>query len=346
MFIDSLAFDDEKLTKQFFSSCPLLERLVITNCEFPEMDLNFSFPELWEFDLVKCSGSSKNGRQSVDSKIILCVPKLQHFLSNDYMSRNYHLGDMPSLVVADLYNNYELDVDDDDEAPEIDTELPAGVKELYVERLNKFFRVVHNVEDLTLSCLSLEKRISEHPMYPYFDEEIKVHSADVKDYWKVGLSLPAMLNHLKAVEIEGIEGRINELMFVELLLRNSIVLEELVLFSCNCEKYCKKPSDDKERRMKKFSKRLLKLPKAFAGSDFVLAKTTGGIMTSLVSEDRKSASKPRIRDANNGGFGKTTSNFTNKGRSTECFRRSVTTTRGNSANTNWDGKNKFPDGDT
>ncbi|XP_026435153.1 uncharacterized protein LOC113332865 isoform X1 [Papaver somniferum] len=156
MFIDSLAFDDEKLTKQFFSSCPLLERLVITNCEFPEMDLNFSFPELWEFDLVKCSGSSKNGRQSVDSKIILCVPKLQHFLSNDYMSRNYHLGDMPSLVVADLYNNYELDVDDDDEAPEIDTELPAGVKELYVERLNKFFRVVHNVEDLTLSCLSLE----------------------------------------------------------------------------------------------------------------------------------------------------------------------------------------------
>lgn len=156
MFIDSLAFDDEKLTKQFFSSCPLLEQLVITNCEFPEMDLNFSFHELSEFDLVKCSGSSKNGRQSVDSKIILCVPKLQHFLSNDYMSRNYHLGDMPSLVVADLYNNYELDVDDDDEAPEIDTELPAGVKELYVERLNKFFRVVHNVEDLTLSCLSLE----------------------------------------------------------------------------------------------------------------------------------------------------------------------------------------------
>ncbi|RZC65959.1 hypothetical protein C5167_009643 [Papaver somniferum] len=111
-----------------------------------------------------------------------------------------------------------------------------------------------------------QKRISKHPMYPYFDEEIKVHSADVKDYWKAGLSLPSMLNLLKAVEIEGIEGRINELMFVELLLRNSIVLEELVLFSCNCEKYCKKPSDDKERRMKKFSKRLLKLPKAYAGT--------------------------------------------------------------------------------
>ncbi|KAI3939376.1 hypothetical protein MKW98_022244 [Papaver atlanticum] len=235
------------------------------------------------------------------------------------MSKNYYLVDMPSLVVADLYNNYVLDVDDDDEAPEIDRELPAGVKELYVERLNKFFRVVHNVENLTLSCLSLEfasasigsldiqplqlrnlkylklrtslsrnsmnavtnslkispniesislvinqKRISEHPMYPYFDEEIKVHSADVKDYWKAGLPLPSMLYHLKAVEIKGIEGRINELMFVELLLRNSMVLEELVLFSCNCEKYCKKPSDDKERRMKKFSKWLLKLPKASA----------------------------------------------------------------------------------
>ncbi|KAI3969555.1 hypothetical protein MKX01_020116, partial [Papaver californicum] len=72
------------------------------------------------------------------------------------MSRNYFLSYMPSLVVVYLYNNYRSDVDDDDEAPEIDTELPTGVKELYVKRLNKFFKVVHNVKNLILPCLSLE----------------------------------------------------------------------------------------------------------------------------------------------------------------------------------------------
>ncbi|KAI3969556.1 hypothetical protein MKX01_020117, partial [Papaver californicum] len=90
------------------------------------------------------------------------------------------------------------------------------------------------------------------------------HSANVKDYWKAGLSLPSMSYHLTSIEIKGIEGRI--------LLRNSIVLEELVLFSCKCEKYCKNPSDDKERRMKKFSKRLLKLPKASAGTVSILLR--------------------------------------------------------------------------
>ncbi|KAI3880833.1 hypothetical protein MKX03_014673, partial [Papaver bracteatum] len=103
-----------------------------------------------------------------------------------------------------------------------------------------------------------QKLFHKPAVCPYFDQ---VNSADVESYWKTKLSLPSMLHSLKSVKIFGAQGLVNELMLLELLLKNSAALEQVVVESGTLRE---SNSDLSKRRMKKFSEMLLKLPRAAA----------------------------------------------------------------------------------
>ncbi|MCL7034933.1 hypothetical protein MKW94_010575 [Papaver nudicaule] len=76
---------------------------------------------------------------------------------------------------------------------------------------------------------------------------------DDANYWD-GVSWSYKLDHLKSVEIRGPLGYYNELKLVEILFKNAVVLEKMLLFSS------KESTTDK--RLTAFGKKLLKLPMA------------------------------------------------------------------------------------
>ncbi|MCL7037538.1 hypothetical protein MKW94_017128, partial [Papaver nudicaule] len=93
-------------------------------------------------------------------------------------------------------------------------------------------------------------------LFPFCDE-INFDSRSQEDYLDLELPLPCVLKHLKFVKIEGLRGSVNELKFIEILLKSSMVLEKVVLFS-----YSIKKDPPAERRMLKLHEILLTFPKA------------------------------------------------------------------------------------
>lgn len=77
--------------------------------------------------------------------------------------------------------------------------------------------------------IQINKDYSDEPLvYPFFDEIIS-DPQNVGDDWETEVSLPCMMHHLKFVKLIPVQGRINELKFLELLLRNAAVLERVIL---------------------------------------------------------------------------------------------------------------------
>lgn len=96
------------------------------------------------------------------------------------------------------------------------------------------------------------------PKYPLCDE-INEDSPDISDDWETGLSLPCFLYDLKTVAIHNVKGRINELKFLEILLKNAMGVQNLVLY-CDWDK---DPGNmAMTRRMKKFTEKLIEFPRA------------------------------------------------------------------------------------
>ncbi|MCL7040274.1 hypothetical protein MKW94_018949, partial [Papaver nudicaule] len=73
-----------------------------------------------------------------------------------------------------------------------------------------------------------------------------------EDYW-AGVSWSCKLHCLRSVEIRGLLGYYNELKLVEIIFKNAVVLEKMVLYSS------KESTADKRLT---FGEKLLKLPRA------------------------------------------------------------------------------------
>ncbi|KAI3863650.1 hypothetical protein MKW98_031242 [Papaver atlanticum] len=111
----------------------------------------------------------------------------------------------------------------------------------------KFFRGLHKVKLLKLRPYFIKPLYlhNDPQLYPCCDE-VKFNPENIGDYWDAGLSMSCMICHLKYLEIKGLLGRVDELKFLEILLKHATVLEKVVL----------------SRRMRKFSEILLTFPTA------------------------------------------------------------------------------------
>ncbi|RZC94041.1 hypothetical protein C5167_016734 [Papaver somniferum] len=278
MILKFFPFDDEESTNKFFSSFPNLESLVIVfrgwSSGFRDMNLTISLPKL------KCfSFKVEDQGYEINSVIKLYAPSLTSFICNSDMVTSFIVENLPSLVTAEI---------------QICVAASGREKEFYAQRTMGLLRGIRSVKVLTLNfsilknlelqtdqtcfsrdCLrwvfyilksfpdieSVSLRISQHhdePLLDEYREEVKSYPENIRgDYWDAELSLPCMICHLKFVEINGLCGCADELKFLEILLKHATVLEKLVVASDATER-----DSQLEKRMAKFSEKLLKFPTA------------------------------------------------------------------------------------
>ncbi|RZC46404.1 hypothetical protein C5167_039355 [Papaver somniferum] len=123
--------------------------------------------------------------------------------------------------------------------PDLDIQLPVFVNlrslKLQTWLSKDCFAVVisllkksPNIESLSVEIT--KKCFVEPPSFPLCDE-VMSDSASVLDCWEEEFFTPGMLSHLRFLELQGVIGSINELKFVEILLKNTVVLEVVSLHS-------------------------------------------------------------------------------------------------------------------
>ncbi|MCL7023054.1 hypothetical protein MKW94_015971, partial [Papaver nudicaule] len=115
--------------------------------------------------------------------------------------------------------------------------LKSSLSKHSIRALGWLFYFSPNVESLSIVKLPISESLKP----------------DNEDFWD-GLSLSCKLDHLRSVEIRGPLGYYYELKFVEIMFKNAVVLEKMVLFSS------KESTTDK--RLITFGEKLLKLPRA------------------------------------------------------------------------------------
>ncbi|KAI3935643.1 hypothetical protein MKW98_022651 [Papaver atlanticum] len=137
---------DENLTSKLFSSCPVLESLLLTECS---VKFHFSSLILKHFKLDNYDTYDSTDEYAITVK--LSAPNLTSLICKDYMSRDYSLENLSSLVTADIGMRVKDKENFAPERPKIYSELATDVREMYGARMIKFIRAVRNVTDLKLS---------------------------------------------------------------------------------------------------------------------------------------------------------------------------------------------------
>ncbi|KAF6151006.1 hypothetical protein GIB67_016484 [Kingdonia uniflora] len=190
---------------------------MITSCDFNGVrNLRIFAPKLKQLVIGKCHVDVKENGIPVFTEIKVYAPNLISMKCNNYMTIDCSMVNIGALVNAyigiDIYTR----------------ELPVDRTTEYGDCIVRFLRAGSNVKFLKLSPWVLKKGIMEPPMYRYYDGK-KLSSKG--EYWEAGLSLQCSLDHLKFVEIYGVLGCVNELKFLEILLKFSVVLEKMVIFT-------------------------------------------------------------------------------------------------------------------
>ncbi|KAI3912400.1 hypothetical protein MKW92_048607 [Papaver armeniacum] len=299
--LDDISFIDEELTNVFFSSFPSLESLIMDMgfLGFGDINLLMSLPKLRHLRFHSWNNES-------NTEVKLNAPSLSSFIFYGYLSTNFTLTNLSSLVTADI-RTY---VKNEDEVPGT-FDIRGEKKEIYAQRMMGLLSGIRNVKILMLNrsflkalggapdtlkaqhlefynlqrlelqaylsrdCLqsifylikispnieSLFLQIFQHncdkpPAYP-FCHEVKINPENIGDYWDPELSLPCMICHLKFVEVKGLRGCVNELKFLDILLKHATVLGKVVLASHSIEQ-----DPQWKKRMKFFCKMLLMYPRA------------------------------------------------------------------------------------
>ncbi|XP_026460735.1 F-box/LRR-repeat protein At4g14103-like isoform X1 [Papaver somniferum] len=284
--------DENTLISKFFSSCPVLESLLLIDCS---IHFDFSSLSLKHFQLDNCDTSGPT-----DTTVKLCAPNLISIICKDYMSQDYFLENLSSLVTADI--GIRVKYADEDPKPEmlkIYSELATDVKELYRARMIKLLRAVRNVTDLRLSSSPVLLEVVSGSLDllagdPYFQfcnlrflkvvtwvsrncmnviaylvkispniesifltiEQSELNTNNTGGDWIVGSSSFPCLHYLKFVQIQGIQGCLNELKLLQVLLKKAVVLEKVTLFCSETD------SPDRAAQLVEFKEMLLAYPSA------------------------------------------------------------------------------------
>ncbi|KAI3907985.1 hypothetical protein MKW98_003630, partial [Papaver atlanticum] len=278
--LEDMAFDDEKLTNKFFSSFPSLESLIMEmgSTGFHNMNLHISLPKLEYFQF-----GSRNLERGTDVKVKLHAPSLSSFVSNSYISTSFTLENLSSLAIADI----KIRIKYEDQVSGGSSEICAEKKEIYAQHTTGLLRGIQNVKVLKLDD-SVLKALGGAPdilntQLPEFRnlQHLKLQTYLPRDCLRSifyilknspnieSVSLPAQRNGrfnppLYPYFDEGTTGMqgflcgcVNELKFLEILLKHAMVLEKVILTS----NLTNQDSQGKKRMMK-FSEMLLKFPTA------------------------------------------------------------------------------------
>ncbi|RZC75575.1 hypothetical protein C5167_051048 [Papaver somniferum] len=182
--------------QRLFSSCPLLESVVIKKCDVQTNNQSNIVIDSRSLKLLVLVDNRHTHIGPADHSLSyttkIYAPNAKDFTCTGFMREDFSLENLSSLVSA----SFEMSSGEEDETAETYSELPTEEKEVFAKRMLKLLGGVQNVRHLSLSSGFLESNL-----------------ADIGDDWEVGLSLTGMISHLKFVEIREVEGCENELKF-------------------------------------------------------------------------------------------------------------------------------------
>ncbi|GMI63727.1 hypothetical protein like AT2G42730 [Hibiscus trionum] len=103
LVLGSVVFEDDESVKRLISSCPVLEHLSISYCDMGNIKcLNISNPSLKSLTLV-----FDYNRIHLTFGIVIDLPCLVDFRYIGCAAESYSMGNMPSLVTADIDLSFE-----------------------------------------------------------------------------------------------------------------------------------------------------------------------------------------------------------------------------------------------
>ncbi|KAF9588371.1 hypothetical protein IFM89_008801 [Coptis chinensis] len=149
LHLKSVNFLDEDLTSKLFSSCPVLESLVIVDCRFGKMKkLIISGLKLKHLMIETGRYENLSFYKQFYCKITIFAPNLVSLRLKDHLGRDYVIEDLSFLVTADIDMENEMMVEMDHSTAMI----PAEVKNEYAECVVRCWKAVCNVR-CTNSCI-------------------------------------------------------------------------------------------------------------------------------------------------------------------------------------------------
>ncbi|OVA07777.1 F-box domain [Macleaya cordata] len=242
-----IAFMDDNLTQQFFSSCPMLEELVMTWCTWIDMNVvSISAPAL-KYLLI----NNPNGhRFDSISKCVLKIyaPNLLSLNYNDRVAKDYVLHSFSSLVDAEINFKLESPVEEPEEIGYGTSKLFGGLSNVKLLKMSgetfkalsfadnlltnqpTFCNLIHlevtskfpcTIDRTLLDFLRFSPNLESLVFAQGFDQCLSNND----DSWKLNLVPQCLLLHLKQVEIREFCGHPGELNMVKLLLKNARVLK-------------------------------------------------------------------------------------------------------------------------
>ncbi|KAL4628450.1 hypothetical protein ACB092_05G239100 [Castanea dentata] len=271
-----VTFTKEHSTEKLFSGLPVLEKLELENCKWVNLKVvNISAPKLLSIRIVE---DWENQNDENGCQVMISGVSLNYFRYCGEFYNEYHVHNSPSLVEASVlaswYNERKRQI-----AHRMYMLLTgfSGVKELTlvfcaVELLTYAVEVVellphmpifNNLEYLALEewsvnldSVALLKILQNSPRLKTmeFSEGISLSSDYERNDRILDPVPPCFLSQLNCIKVYDYEGDEEELSAVKILLKNAVVLEELVI---SCSHHFAKDLE----KQKKVHEQLLKLPR-------------------------------------------------------------------------------------
>ncbi|RZC71436.1 hypothetical protein C5167_034664 [Papaver somniferum] len=255
--------------QRLFSSCPLLESVIIRECD---IQTNNQRNVIIGSDSLQTCILVSNRRTNLGSadqfltyNTKISGPNAEGLRCTGFLTEDFSLENFSSLVAAHV--KMKLKEVEADETAQTYSELPAVEKEVFAKRMMKVLGAVHNVQQLTLSSgfLELEIRFTRgclrsiayllkiSPAITALKlKSLESSLAEVGDDWEEEFLLGCTFSHLKYVEIKEVEACDNAVKFLRFLTKNSTVLEEVNLFFRSSD------APDRGRRLSEFVENLKK----------------------------------------------------------------------------------------
>ncbi|KAF3948897.1 hypothetical protein CMV_025158 [Castanea mollissima] len=271
-----VTFTKEHSTEKLFSGLPVLEELELQNCNWVNLKVvSISAPKLLSIRIVE---DWENQNDENGCQVMISGVSLNYFRYCGEFCNEYHVHNSPSLVEASVlaswYNERKRQI-----AHRMYMLLTgfSGVKELTlvfcaVELLTYAVEVVellphmpifNNLEYLALEewsvnldSVALLKILQNSPRLKTmeFSEGISLSSDYERNDRILDPVPPCFLSQLNCIKVYDYEGDEEELSAVKILLKNAVVLEELVI---SCSHHFAKDLE----KQKKVHEQLLKLPR-------------------------------------------------------------------------------------
>ncbi|KAL5707943.1 hypothetical protein ACHQM5_018790 [Ranunculus cassubicifolius] len=273
--------------EKFISNCPLLSKLIITDCRIERDEhvtissallQHFEINYIYGYHFILIDNTICKVRKPC--KITICTPNLVSFKCKSMIANKYSFGNLSALRDADiemeLFRISHLTMQQKKEFGTEMVKLLGGlcnaesitvsgwVLEVIAQDIEVFVTPFHALRHLKMrTWLSRDTIKAIHCLLHHTDKVETLSMEIIEPKVDLGIEKPVFFSeykfhHLRVLKIKGIQGAEEEVEFLKGVLKSAINLEELIVVK---RKY---PLAGSEKQLEYMRETLLALPREFS----------------------------------------------------------------------------------